>query len=237
MDLRLVVIAVAPAIALGLAFYLADRFDREPLYLLAKVFAFGALSVLPIVIVGQFLISLNFFTGLLGIAFTAFIIAGLTEEFFKRAVVLKVAYRHQAFDEKLDGIVYAVFASLGFATVENIMYVFTHFSSNPYVGLYRGLLSVPAHALLGVTMGYYLSLAKFSYNQNFERVYLRKALLIPAFLHGLFNFILMSDVLIMFTLFVPFVIYLWVTNLRKLNRYYEDSKRRFRSRMTDYNVE
>ena len=237
MDLRLVIIAVIPAIALGLAFYLTDRFDREPMRLLAKVFIFGAISVIPIVIVGRFLVSLNLFSGLLGIVFTAFIVAGLTEEFFKRGVVLKIAYRNPAFDEKLDGIIYAVFASLGFATVENIMYVLTHFSSNPYVAIYRGLLSVPAHALLGVTMGYYLSLAKFSYNQNIERVHLRKALLVPAFLHGVFNFILMAEITILLTLFIPFVIYLWITNLKKLNRYYGDSKRKFQSKITDYNLE
>lgn len=237
MDLRLVIIAVTPAIALGLAFYLTDRFDREPLRLLAKVFIFGALSVIPILLVGRFLVSLNIFTGLLGIAFTAFIIAGLTEEFFKREVVLRIAYKHPAFDEKLDGIIYAVFASLGFATVENIMYVLTHFSTNPYVGIYRGLLSVPAHALLGVTMGYYLSLAKFSYNANFERVYLRKALLVPALLHGLFNFILMAELPILLTLFIPYVIYLWVVNLKKLNRFYKESKTRFKSQVPDYTLE
>ncbi len=237
MDLRLVVIAVTPAIALGLAFYLTDRFDREPLRLLAKVFIFGALSVIPIIVVGRFLVSLNIFTGLLGIAFTAFIIAGLTEEFFKREVVLRVVYKNSAFDEKMDGIIYAVFASLGFATVENIMYVLTHFSSNPLIGIYRGLLSVPAHALLGVTMGYYLSLAKFSYNENFERVYLRKALLVPAFLHGVFNFILMADLTILLILFIPYVIYLWVTNLKKLNRYYKESKTRFQTKVPDYTLE
>jgi len=237
LDLRLVVIAITPAIALGLAFYLTDRFDREPLRLLAKVFVFGALSVIPIMIVGQFLVSLNIFTGLLGIAFTTFIIAGLTEEFFKREVVLRMAYKNPAFDEKLDGIIYAVFASLGFATVENIMYVLTHFSTNPYVGIYRGLLSVPAHALLGVTMGYYLSLAKFSYNKNFERVYLRKALLVPVLLHGIFNFILMADITILLILFIPYVLYLWFTNLKKLNRYYNESKTRFQSEITDYKME
>ncbi|KUO61340.1 MAG: peptidase [Gracilibacter sp. BRH_c7a] len=237
MDLRLVIIAVTPAIALALAFYLTDRFDREPMRLLTKVFVFGALSVIPIVIVGRFLVSLNIFTGLLGIAFTTFIIAGLTEEFFKREVVLRIAYKNPAFDEKLDGIIYAVFASLGFATVENIMYVLTHFSSNPYVGIYRGLLSVPAHALLGVTMGYYLSLAKFSINSNFERVYLRRALLVPAFLHGVFNFILMADISILLVLFIPYVIYLWFTNLKKLNHYYRESKTRLQSRETDYTLE
>lgn len=229
MDLRLLVIAVTPAIALGLAVYLTDRFDREPLRLLAKVFLWGAFSVIPIVIVGRFLSSFNIFTGIFSAVFTAFILAGLTEEFFKREVVLKAVYRHRAFDEKLDGIIYAVFASLGFATVENIMYVVVSYSSNPTVGFSRGAFSVPTHVLLGITMGYYLSLAKFSDDAALEKHYLRKALIIPALLHGTFNFILMADLPILFTLFFPYIIYLWIANLKKLNHYYRDSKKRFES--------
>jgi RsiW-degrading membrane proteinase PrsW (M82 family) len=230
LDLRLLVIALTPVLALGLAAYFTDRFDREPLYLLGKVFLFGALSVIPIFFVEKLLMSLNIFGGLPGAAFTAFIVAGLTEEFFKRAVVLKVVYRHPAFDEKLDGIIYAVFAALGFAMVENVMYVAVSFSANEYVGIARGLFSVPTHALLAVTMGYYLSLAKFSYNGNIERSYLRKSLTVPVILHGIFDFILMADIPILFVLFIPYVIYLWVVNLKKLNHYYKDSKKRFKTR-------
>lgn len=226
------IIAVTPAVALGLAAYYTDRFDKEPLRLLLKVFLWGSLSVIPTVLVERTLMSLNFLPGLLASAFTAFIVAGLTEEFFKREVILRVVYKDKAFNEKLDGIIYAVFAALGFATVENIMYVLVSYSANPYVGISRGIFSVPTHVLLGVTMGYYLSLAKFSYNQNFERMYLRKALMVPALLHGVFDFILMADVPILLTLFLPYVLYLWVINLKKLNRYYRESKERFKPEST-----
>lgn len=227
-SLRLLIIAITPAIALGLAAYYTDRFDREPLRLLMKSFLFGMLSVFPIIIVEKILMSLNFFSGLLASAYFAFIVAGFTEEFFKREVVLRVVYNHKEFNEKLDGIIYAVFAALGFATVENIMYVLVSYSANPYVGLSRGIFSVPAHVLMGVTMGYYLSLAKFSYNENLERMYLRKALIIPALLHGFFDFILMADVPILLSLFIPYILYLWVVNLKKLNQYYRDSKNKYK---------
>lgn len=223
-DLRLIIIALIPVIALGLAVYYTDRFDREPLKLLLKVFILGAFAVIPIVYIERFLTSLNIFSGIGAAFFSAFIVAGFTEEFFKREVVLLTAYRNRAFDEKLDGIVYAVFAALGFAMVENIMYVVVDFSANPYVGLSRGLFSVPTHVLLGVTMGYYLSLAKFSADPKREKVNLRKALFVPLLLHGFFDFILMSGIPILLTAFIPYVIYLWVANLRKLNRYYRESK-------------
>ncbi|SET33152.1 Membrane proteinase PrsW, cleaves anti-sigma factor RsiW, M82 family [Natronincola peptidivorans] len=224
MGIRLFVIAVIPSIAIATAIYLTDRYDREPLHLLAKVFLLGALSVIPVLIVQRLLLRLNIFTGLLAAAFTAFIIAGVTEEYFKRAVVLYSAYNSRHFNEKLDGIVYCAFSALGFATVENIMYVVFRFSSNYYVGIMRGILSVPAHILFAVTMGYYLSLAKFSEDPAEKRRYFSRSLLVPAIFHGLFNFILMAGIPLLMLLFIPYVIYLWRVNLIRLNKYTKYSR-------------
>lgn len=229
MTSRLFVIAIAPGLALALTIYLTDRYDREPAGLLVKVFALGALSVIPTAFVEKLLLSLNIFGGVLSAAYTAFIVAGFTEEFFKRSVVLRTAYYHRAFDEKLDGIVYAVFSALGFATIENVMYVVFRFAANPYVGLYRGILSVPAHMLFGVTMGYYLSLSKFSQNPYIQRRYLKKALYVPVVFHGIFDFILMAGIPMLMGLFLPFVIYLWIINLRRLNEYTRESKQFYES--------
>jgi len=229
LDLRLIVIALTPAIAIGLAIYFTDRYDKEPALLLLKLFMLGAFSVLPVIAVERTLMYFNIFSGLGASAYTAFIVAGLTEESFKMTVVLKTAYYKKYFNEKLDGIIYAVFAALGFATIENLMYILGSYSINPYVGISRGIFSVPAHALLAVTMGYYLSLAKFSYNRQIESNYLKKALFIPVFFHGCFDFILMADVPSLLVLFIPYVIYLWIVNLRKLNQYYQDSKERYKA--------
>ncbi|WP_053956510.1 PrsW family intramembrane metalloprotease [Inediibacterium massiliense] len=224
MTTRLFIIAVSPGIALALGIYLTDRYDKEPTSLLLKAFILGALSVIPTAFVEGILQRFNIFSGVFAAAYTAFIVAGFTEEFFKRAVVLKTAYHHEAFDEKLDGIVYATFAALGFATVENVMYVVFRFATNPYVGLYRGILSVPAHMLFGITMGYYLSLSKFAMHEGIRKNYLRKSLLLPVILHGIFDFILMSKIPILMIFLVPFVIYLWVINLRRLNEYTHESR-------------
>ncbi len=220
---RLFVIAITPGIALALSIYFTDRYDKEPFHLLIKVFILGCLSVIPTAIVERFLVSINPFAGLLSAAFTAFIVAGLTEEFFKRAVVLSTAFKSKAFDEKLDGIVYATFSALGFATVENVMYVVFRFTTNPHIGIYRGIFSVPAHMLFAVTMGYYLSLAKFAKQEKDRQKYLKKAWYVPAILHGVFNFILMANIPLVFAVLIPYVIYLWIVNLRKLNEYYIES--------------
>jgi len=224
---RLFVIAITPGIALGIGIYLVDRYDREPLSLLLKMFVLGALSVIPVLIVERFFISINPFRGVLEHAYTAFIVAGFTEEYFKRAVVLFGAYRSKSFNEKLDGIVYAVFAALGFATIENIMYVVYRYSGNYYVGVMRGILSVPAHTLFAVTMGYYLSLAKFSINEKESKAYQMRSLVIPMLLHGLFNFILMAKIPILMLLFIPYVVYLWRVNLIKLNEYTRESRDKY----------
>lgn len=212
MNTRLFIIAVVPAISIAVAVYLSDRYDKEPVALLLKTFIFGALSVIPVIVIERFLSMFNVFTGLLGAAYTAYIVAGFTEEYFKRLVVVKLMCKNKYFDEKLDGIVYAVFSALGFATVENIMYVVFRFSYNPYIGLYRGVLSVPAHAIFGVTMGYYLSLTKFATNKARERANYRKSLYMPMLLHGTFNFILMAGVPQVGIVIAIYAVYLWITN-------------------------
>ncbi|WP_074350890.1 PrsW family glutamic-type intramembrane protease [Proteiniborus sp. DW1] len=227
LNTRLFIIAVIPAVSIAVAVYLSDRYDREPISLLFKTFIFGALSVIPVIVVERFLSMFNVFTGLLGAAYTAYIVAGFTEEYFKRLVVVKLMCKNKYFDEKLDGIVYAVFSALGFATVENIMYVVFRFSYNPYIGLYRGVLSVPAHAIFGVTMGYYLSLTKFATNKARERANYRKSLYMPMLLHGTFNFILMAGVPQVGVVIAIYAVYLWITNQKKLNTYIFDSYSRF----------
>ncbi len=224
MKLNLFITAITPGIALGLTFYLFDRHDREPVRMLLKVFIMGMVSVIPTIIVENLLLTFNAFGGILGAFYTAFIVAGFTEEYMKRRVVLKHVYFNPVYNEKLDGIVYCAMSALGFATIENIMYVVFRFSDVESIGFYRAILSVPAHMLFAVTMGYYLSLAKFSSTPEQQRYFLKKSLSVPIILHGIFDFILMSKLEILMIFFIPFVIYLWVANLKKLNVYYKESK-------------
>jgi RsiW-degrading membrane proteinase PrsW (M82 family) len=229
--LRLFVIAVTPGIALAMGLYLTDRYDREPVGLLVRLFLHGMLAAVPTIFVERFLSNINIFSGIFSIfsgifsaVWTAYIVAGFTEEYFKRLVVMRLAYYHVSFDEKLDGIIYCAYSALGFATIENIMYVFSGYDADPYIGWYRGILSVPAHMLFAITMGYYLSLAKFSPDIINRKRYYSLSLIMPMLLHGTFNFILLSQNHMLMFLFIPFVIYMWITNLRKLNKYYQESK-------------
>lgn len=227
---RLYMIAIIPAVIGIAAIYLTDRVDREPLKLLILTYILGALSVIPSIVVEEILIKFNVFPGVLGAFFNAFIVAGLTEEYFKRLAITKLAYRTNYFNEKLDGIVYGVFSALGFATIENIIYVVFTYSNNPSVGLYRGIFSVPAHGIFGVTMGYYLSLSRFDTDGGRKKANLRKSLYMPIILHGTFNFILMADIPELTMLFIPYVLFLWWLNERKLSSFLYDSRNRIKIR-------
>lgn len=222
--LYLILLAIAPGVILTLFILFQDRYDKEPIRLLIKVFFFGMLATIPTVIVeitGRYF---NIFAGIYGLIFEAFIVIGLVEEFFKRRVVLKNAYSHPAFNERLDGIVYCSVAALGFATLENIIYVVTYYAVSPDIWIMRALLSVPIHMLLGITMGYYLSLAKYCTNPKKCSGYFKKSLLVPTLLHGAFDFMLMSDIPLLSLTVIPFVAYLWISSMIKLRRYSKESK-------------
>ncbi|MEW8973692.1 MAG: PrsW family glutamic-type intramembrane protease [Tissierellaceae bacterium] len=226
MQIRLFIIAITPAIIGMFAIYLSDRVDREPAKLLFLTYVLGALSVIPSIIVEEILTRFNVFSGVSQAFYNAFIVAALTEEYFKRLVVLRIPFRSKYFNEKLDGIVYGVFAALGFATVENIIYVVFTYTNNPFIGLNRGIFSVPAHGVFGVTMGYYLSLYKFNTDDKGKRANLIKSLIMPVILHGIFDFILMAEIPELTLLFVPYVIFIWWINERKLSAFVFDSRNR-----------
>ncbi|HLS52980.1 MAG TPA: PrsW family glutamic-type intramembrane protease [Tissierellaceae bacterium] len=226
MYIRLFIIAITPGIIGLFSIYLTDRVDREPAKLLFITFILGALAVIPSIIVEELLVRLNVFSGVYGAFFNAYIVAGLTEEYFKRLVVLKVPFRTSYFNEKLDGIVYCVYSALGFATVENIIYVVFRYTNNPFIGLYRGIFSVPAHGIFGVTMGYYMSLSKFNTDEQGKVSNMKKSLIMPIILHGTFDFILMANIPELSILFVPYVVFLWWLNQRKLEAFVFDSRSR-----------
>lgn len=230
MNIRLFIIAIIPAIAILAAIYVTDRHDREPIKLLIITYLLGAIAVIPSIIVEEILIRFNVFPGIFGAFYNAFIVAALTEEYFKRFMVLKLPLRSNHFNERLDGIVYSVFCALGFATVENIIYVVFTYTNNPFVGLYRGIFSVPAHSIFGVSMGYYISLAKFAKGERERKKNRVKSLLIPILLHGIFDFILMSGLPELMMLFIPYVIFLWVLKYRHISTFTKDSSMRFQDR-------
>jgi len=172
----------------------------------------GALITIPTIFIEKFLLQFSPVNKIQQAAYYAFVVAGFTEESLKYLTFLLLIWSNKHFNEKFDGIVYAVFISLGFAAIENIIYVTG--GGGVSVGLIRALTAVPAHALFGVTMGYYFGIARFF--PELRKKYLFFAWIIPIALHGFYDFCLMSEHYLLFVIFFPFIIYLWVTAFKKM---------------------
>ena len=213
--------AVAPSAALLYYFYTRDKYEKEPRKLLLKAFLMGGGLVVPVLFIE---LSLNVYdiaeANLLAAVYTAFVVGGLVEESSKFLFFFLYIWKHRDFNEMYDGIVYSVFISLGFATVENLAYVLsTGFST----AIVRSLTAVPAHALFAVAMGYYLGIARFAKPQ-YRRKYIILGLIIPVLLHGIYDFILLSQKLYLLALFIPYMLYLWKRSLRHVDELVESSQ-------------
>jgi len=186
--MNLFLLAIAPSMIIILYVYFKDKFEREPFWFLLKNFALGAIvSVLLTFVIGGFLSDrlepLNP-DSLLDMFIKAFVVVGLVEEFSKYVVVRYYSQRNKEFNEPFDGIVYAVMVSMGFATLENVLYVYSY---GYETGIVRAFTAVPAHATFGILMGYFMGKAKFSKNKFGLNLL---GLLVAILFHGAYDFFL-----------------------------------------------
>jgi protease PrsW len=208
------VLALAPVCVIAFYIYFRDKYEKEPWGILLITLLAGAFISLPVMLTETlFGLFSKYFYGLWKTFWDAFIVASLNEEGLKLAALSLLIWKSREFNEKFDGIVYASFISLGFAGIENVMYVF---QQGMTTGLVRAITAVPAHALFGITMGYFWGIAKFYPAKR--RKYLWLSFLIPFLLHGIYDFILMSGYALLLLLFIPFVIYLWISGLKKMKQ-------------------
>lgn len=194
--LLLLALACAPGAFIIGYVYMRDRFEPEPLGLLAKSFWYGILSVVVTLVVSLPLMAVVPIDekSLTDQAFNAFFMVALIEEGSKFIFVRGILYRNRNFNEPYDGIIYAVMVSMGFATLENILYSFEH---GVGVALFRMFTAVPAHASFAVLMGYFLGKEKFEKRSNLFGVW---ALGSATLLHGAYDYFL----------FVNFVPGIWI---------------------------
>lgn len=176
--------ALVPSLLLMAYFHARDLY-REPPAVLWKVFGLGVATLVPVVLVAWpvRLALAGVDSPLLWGLATAFLEAAVPEELLKFAVVWLYALRRPEFDEPFDGVVYGVAASLGFATLENVLYVT---GTGLGVAVLRAFTAVPAHAFLGALMGYFAGRARLA--GEGRRRLLVLALAVPTLLHGLYDF-------------------------------------------------
>ncbi|MDX8290679.1 glutamic-type intramembrane protease PrsW [Metabacillus indicus] len=201
---------IAPGLAILSYFYLKDQYEAEPIYMVFRSFAFGALLVFPIMFIQYVLETEQIIDSKVLLAFFS---SGLLEEFFKWFILFVTIYPHVHFDEHYDGIVYGVASSLGFATLENILYLV---GNGLEFAVGRALLPVSSHALFGVIMGYYMGKGKFS-ELSEKRKWILFSLMVPVILHGLYDYILVANKLWPLYM-VPFMLCLWWFSLHKAKK-------------------
>lgn len=189
----LILAAVIPAVFLMVKVYRSDRLEKENPVLLRRLAVAGVLSSLVALVEERVL------SAILGAAVPAgtvlynvilyFVIVAFSEESSKYIFLKKRTWNDPEFNCQYDGVVYAVFVSLGFALWENISYVMSYGFSTAVV---RAITAIPGHACFGVFMGIFYGIAK-KYErcgaQGKAKFYGALSLLIPAFLHGTYDYI------------------------------------------------
>ena len=210
--------------------YYRDKYEKEPIRVLIRAFFGGVLAVFTtLIIVWPLHFFEDSFSGSISSAlFQSFFMAAIPEELSKFIFLYWFIWKDKNFNENFDGIIYAVFVSMGFACVENILYVF---EGGLEVATARAITAVPAHAIFGIIMGYYFAHAKFQPNRKHKNLF--KGVFLAIMGHGFYNFPLNyyseiidkhpeAAVLAVF-LFTLFLVFLYIVGFRKIRKHSESS--------------
>lgn len=175
--------AVAPAIVLAIIMIRKDK-RREPIGWLLAAVGLGILVGPAVLLLGYWGLPDIASDSFVGAFLSSFISAAIPEEGLKFAALYFLAKRCKHFDEMFDGIVYAVCIGMGFAGLENILYVC---SDEDWImlSISRALMSVPMHYFFAIIMGTFFSLAWF--DKRNSKIYMIAALVLPIIVHGLYD--------------------------------------------------
>ena len=218
----LIAAAVIPAVFLMVRVYRSDRLEKESPWLLRRLVVGGVLSS-PAAMLSERVLSwlLDLFLEpdtLLYNVILYFIIVALSEEGAKYIFLKRRTWRSLEFNSQFDGVVYAVFVSLGFALWENVSYVMSYGFSTALV---RSVTAIPGHACFGVFMCVFYGISKKYHNYGSPdaaqicRVF---AVTIPALLHGAYDFLATMESGLGNVLFVVFIALLFFVSYRLVGK-------------------
>ena len=182
-------ITIVPSLIILGFFFFSDKF-KEPKPTIAIVFALGCLICFPAGMINDFMYeTFNDGSDFSERLSSSFYSAAWSEELLKFIILYFIVLRRNEFNEPMDGIVYGVTVSLGFATFENYDYVFywaEEWGIDPYqMAVWRSYSAVPMHGLMGCIMGFYFGMYAFTASKK----YLVLCLFIPFIIHGFYNFL------------------------------------------------
>ncbi|OUM97754.1 MAG: hypothetical protein BAA04_03215 [Firmicutes bacterium ZCTH02-B6] len=186
--LAIVIATLIPGLLWLLFFYRRDRFEAEPPWLVLRAFVYGSVSIVPAIAVElpfqRFLVAPSSEADRL---LVIFVVVGLGEELAKFAATYLAVWHSRHFNEVMDGIVYAVAAALGFATVENVVYTSVF---GLHVAPARALVASLAHACFSGVMGFYLGWGRLSASRPGPAIAF--GIGVAAALHGAYDYLLLS---------------------------------------------
>ena len=217
--------ALLPPFFLIRTVYRLDTIEKESPNLLWRLFFAGALSIIPAMILELVIEKLLYTAGLSGMLYLVlenFIGIALVEEGCKYFFLRRKTWNHPEFNYRFDAIVYSVVVSMGFAAVENVLYVL---DSGLSTALLRAVTSIPGHAIFGIYMGYYYGQAKYRERTgdiDEQHSYQRLSLFVPVLLHGLYDFMLSADIEWMPVIFIIYTVILDILAYRSVRRYSEE---------------
>ena len=222
--MALLLVTILPSILIILFFVYSDKF-REPRGQILKVFIYGILITIPAYFLNTYLSifwnnNFRVSEGLIG----SFLTAAPVEEGLKLSILYFFVYKMKDFNEPIDGIVYGVTASLGFATLENFYYVYLladyYQTSSMSLAIVRSFSAVPAHAVFGVFMGYFFM--KYVFVKKGDNLLF--AFTIPFVLHGCYNLFIASN----FYISLGLILISWIIALKMFSglKEIQKSKRR-----------
>jgi Predicted membrane protein len=220
METKLLFLALIPGILIIIYIFRKDKVEHEPWPLLIKLLIFGAISCIPAMFAEQFMSSVAPTQDPIPYAiYEAFLVAALCEEFFKYVLLRLGSWRNRNFDYRFDGIVYGVSVAVGFALLENVLYVM---EGGVYVALMRGVLAVPLHAFCGVFMGVFYGAAKRYSIEGRHSQSLRAtlmALIVPMIIHGIYDSLAFLGEYGTTIVLLAFVLFMYIVAIRVVNKF------------------
>lgn len=218
----LIAAAIVPAVYLLVKVYRSDRLEKESVPFLIRLLLLGVLSAgvaLVLELLGGFLLGLLVpEDSELYPLITYFLIVGLSEEGAKYLMLRLKTWHSREFNCQYDGVVYATFVSLGFALIENVLYVVENGFGTAVM---RAVTAIPGHACFGVFMGVLYGLSRSYFylgEQKTSRLFRVLAVAVPTLLHGAYDYIATSGATGSTVIFLLFIVAFFVLSLFLINK-------------------
>lgn len=205
-------LALAPSMVLIIFLLAFDKYTKEPLWLMITFFIYGLFSVVPVMAFCSYLPR----TGLkeqFPLFYNAFLSSAIPEEFVKAMFIYFLFADNKYINEPFDFIVYPCIFALGFASAENIVYIYHPFLGGISTAITRAVFSVPGHFLFAVSMGFYFA---GGHCLNYCKVNIFKAFAVAAAIHGVYNSIIFVFGEAYLIVFIPLIFVLWKMGLKKI---------------------